>query len=478
MADIQHVVVLMLENRSFDCMLGRLYPNDANYRGLTLSEYNNYNSNAYGVWNDIGMSPSTATIPDPDPGEMFADMNTQLFGVEIRPNTPPDMSGFAKSYATQKGKGIYAPSAVMHYFTPEQVPVISALARTFGVCDQWHASAPCQTWPNRFFAHTGTSLGHVNNHDFSIPFDAPSIFGRLQDAGMSWRVYFHDMPQSILLKDVWLHAVTHYRGFSQFLADAHSGALPNYSFIEPRYFADMFGAFIPNDEHPPHNVIYGETLMATVYNALRGSTSWKNTLLIITYDEHGGCYDHVQPPDATSPDSAIGPVPDKFAFDAYGVRVPAVIVSPWVPAGSKIRNPQGGDGKSGTPFDHTSIIKTVRELFLNGGGQLTARDGAAPSLMSALSLPDATNLGPLNINAPPVPSTSKQLSLQVSNLAGAVPNNLQAALAAASHNLPVNAPRSESELPDASAPPAPATYPTVAKAATTATARTSSFLGL
>ena len=472
MAKIEHVVVLMLENRSFDSMLGRLYPGDANYRGLTLREYNNYQSTGYGVWNDTAMLPSTAIVPDPDPGELFTDMNTQLFGGPVRLKALGDMSGFAQSYATQKGKGIYAPSAVMHFFTPDQVPVISALATTFGVCDQWHASAPCQTWPNRFFAHTGTSLGCVNNKDFSIPFTAPSIFGELQAAGASWRVYFHDMPQSILLKDVWLHAVTHYRGFSQFLADAQCGMLPNYSFIEPRYFADLFGVFSPNDEHPPHNVVYGETLIATVYNALRSSVCWKSTLLIITYDEHGGCYDHVPPPAATAPDGFVSQ-PDQFGFDAYGVRVPAVIVSPWIPSGSKIRNPQGGDG-TGTPFDHTSIIRTVRDLFLNGGGQLTARDGVAPSLVGALSLPDATNLGPPSLT----PSAAQATLAQVSSLASGEPNGIQAALAAASHNLPVNAPTSATDLPAAAMPLTPASYSTVATAAATATDRVKSFLGV
>src|ERR1700684_1032720 len=107
MADIQHVVVLMLENRSFDCMLGRLYPGDANYRGLTLREYNNYQGNGYGVWNETGLLPSTATIPDPEPGEQFTDMNMQLFGNTKRPSTSATMSGFAQSYATQPGNGIY-----------------------------------------------------------------------------------------------------------------------------------------------------------------------------------------------------------------------------------------------------------------------------------------------------------------------------------------------------------------------------------
>jgi phospholipase C len=472
MATIDHVVVLMLENRSFDSMLGRLYPGDPNFRGLTLREYNNFNNIGYGVWNDTGMLPSTATMPDPDPGETFEDMNMQLFKNSVRPDTPADMSGFAQSYAMQTGKGIYAPSAVMHYFTPDQVPVISTLAKTFGVCDQWHASAPCQTWPNRFFAHTGTSLGYVNNKDFHIPFTAPSIFGQLQNAGKSWRVYFHDMPQSILLKDVWLHAVTHYSGFSQFLADAHSGMLPNYSFIEPRYFADLFGAFSPNDEHPPHNVVYGETLIATVYNTLRASTSWRNTLLIITYDEHGGCYDHIVPPGAISPDGKCEN-PNQFVFNAYGVRVPAVVVSPWIPPGTKIRNPMGGDG-SGTPFDHTSIIRTVRDVFLGGGGQLTARDEVAPSLLGALSLPDATNLGPTSIT----PNTAAATLSQVAVLADRSPNSFQATLASASHNLPASAPLSAEQLPAGGLPIVSAAYSSVATAAATASARVKQFLGI
>jgi len=467
MADIQHVVVLMLENRSFDCMLGRLYPNDPDYRGLTLSEFNNYGGAGYGVWNDTDMTPSTACIPDPDPGEMFTDMNLQLFGNPVRPAAPATMCGFAQSYATQSAKGVFAPSAVMHYFTPEQVPVISTLAKAFGVCDQWHASAPCQTWPNRFFVHTGTSLGHVDNKTFSIPFDAPSLFRRLEDANKTWRVYFHDMPQSILLKDIWLYAVSRYRFFSQFLADAQTGALPNYSFIEPRYFADLFGSFIPNDEHPPHNVVYGETLIASVYNAVRSSPCWKNTLLVITYDEHGGCYDHVPPPAAIAPDGVVANDYD-FDFTSYGVRVPAVLVSPYIPTGSKIRIADG----STTPFDHTSIIKTVRELF-SLGGPLTARDNVAPSLMSALSLPQPNNNGPANIDTASVPPSVDLLSAR----AAAAPNDIQSTLAAAAASLPTIAPATDAEIP-ASAALAAASYPTVATAAASATARTNSFLGL
>ncbi|HEY6923981.1 MAG TPA: alkaline phosphatase family protein, partial [Steroidobacteraceae bacterium] len=332
-APIDHVVVLMLENRSFDCMLGRLYPAGPNFDGLTLNESNTYGM-TYAVWNDKDMTEANACIPDPDPGEYFTDMNLQLFDPGRRSaGARPTMFGFAKSYGTQKGGDWRDPGAVMHYFTPEQVPILSTLAKAYGVCDRWHASAPCQTWPNRFFAHTGTSLGYVDNHAFRIPFEAPSLQGRLQDHGAAWRVYFHDMPQSLLLKDIWPYAISHFRPFGQFLADAHTGSLPNYSFIEPRYFANLFTNHNPNDQHPPHNILYGEQLIAQVYNALRGSSCWSRTLFIITYDEHGGCYDHVPPPDAVSPDDSMENDYD-FQFDAYGVRVPAVIVSPYVPPGS------------------------------------------------------------------------------------------------------------------------------------------------
>src|SRR5271169_3337123 len=468
MADIEHVVVLMLENRSFDCMLGRLYPNDPDYDGLTLNESNTYGGSGFGVWNDASMSAVTACIPDPDPGEMFTDMNLQLFGDEGRTQSPPTMSGFAQSYATQTTKGVFAASEVMHYFTPEQVPVISTLAKAFGVCDRWHASAPCQTWPNRFFAHTGTSLGYVDNHEFPIPYGAPSLFRRLEDNDKTWRVYFHDMPQSLLLKDIWLYADSHYRLFQQFLADAHTGSLPNYSFIEPRYFTDLFKSFIPNDEHPPHNIVYGEQLIAAVYNAVRSSPCWKQTLLIITYDEHGGCYDHVPPPAAIPPDGIIAN-PYNFNFDTYGVRVPAVIVSPYMPPGSKVRPPLNADG-SETPFDHTSIIKTVRELFTLGGA-LTMRDDAAPSLMGALSLAAPNNDGPPIISA----ALAQPLPAQLAARAAAVPNGMQASLAAAAANLPSSPPAAE-EMIAGSAMPVPGSYPTVATAAAAATVRTNLFL--
>jgi phospholipase C len=469
MPNIAHVVVLMLENRSFDCMLGRLYPGDPTFKGLTLNESNNYGM-TYSVWQNTGMDPATACIPDPDPGESFDDMNMQLFGNTPRSAAAPTMCGFAQNYGTQAASsGWCDPGAVMHYFTPDQAPNISALAKAFGVCDEWYASAPCQTWPNRFFTHTGTALGYVDNHDFPIPFSAPSIFQRLESQNQSWRVYFHDMPQSLLLGDVWSCAALRYRAFSQFIADAAAGSLPSYSFIEPRYFTDLFKNSLPNDEHPPHNVLYGEALIASVYNALRSSPCWKQTLFIITYDEHGGCYDHVPPPTAVPPDGVVANA-QGFSFDAYGVRVPSVIISPYIAPGTRIKAPVNADGNT-YPFDHTSIIATVRGLFIPADPPLTARDAHAPSLMSALNLAVPANDGPDHLDETAPAPTVDLLSVR----SNAAPNSMQAALASAAALLPVT-PLQLNAVPAPPTVPTAQAFGTVAVAQLSATARTNSFL--
>jgi phospholipase C len=476
MEGIEHVIVLMLENRSFDCMLGKLYPAGPAFAGLTGLESNPYRRSdgvtPIRVWPSTAIDSYSATIPDPDPGELFKDMNEQLFGPgRGRSELPPPMTGFVANFVEQPpAKKPLDPWAVMHHFIPDQVRVLSTLAKAFGVSDQWHASAPCQTWPNRFFAHCGTCLGLVNNTDFPIPFQAPSIFGRLSSCGKSWRVYFHDLAQSIILADVWYRAVLHYRFFDQFLADAHEGQLPNYSFIEPRYFGD-FSLGIPNDQHPPHDVMVGEKLIADVYNAVRGSPCWKKSLLIITYDEHGGCYDHVPPPNAISPD---GKGPPAFPFTAFGVRVPAVIVSPYMRAGSIVRPAPAGTARDAPPhpFDHTSIIATLRKLF-NLAGSLTARDAAAPNLLDYLTLERPTNDGPASIT-PPKPTVTRDAVRQGCM---AALNNHQDALSRMARLLPPAPIAAGTPLP---APQLPlgAVLENVIAAGLDATARVKSFLGI
>jgi phospholipase C len=468
--DIKHVVVLMLENRSFDSMLGTLYPRSKPFDGLTGSEQNSWHKAdgpvPVGVWKSPDMTPTAACIPTPDPGESFADIHMQIRGLTDAAtfNPEPTMDGFVDNYMRQPVKdGPHDPAAVMHYFTPDQIPVLSQLAQAFGVSDCWHASAPCQTWPNRFFAHTATANGYVNNSPTHFPYLMETVFNRLDGAKVPWRVYFHDIPQSATLGRLWGELVTNFTFFNEFIDDAAKGTLPAYSFIEPRYFADPVLKAMPNDQHPPHDVAYGEALIASVYNAVRGGPGWPNTLLIITYDEHGGCYDHVVPPAATPPG---GPALGGFDFSSFGVRVPAVIVSPWVPKGSVIRPP------GSTPFDHTSIIATLRKLF--PFAPLTPRDAAAPDLLGALS-GDGNNNEPGSISAAAPTPTDAELTAA----AAATPNGMQTALGIAALHLPTDGADVDTHTKRLGAvPDTVPNHPTVAAAVADVVAHVRAFLGL
>jgi phospholipase C len=471
----------MLENRSFDSMFGKLYPKSSGFEGLTGNESNPWHKpdgsvQNCPVWNDSGMGPATAVIPDPDPGELFLqDMNVQLFGLGGVPgDAPPPMSGFVDNYMRQPNAGDHCdPMAVMHYFTPDQVPVISTLAKAFGVSDQWHASAPCQTWPNRFFTHTGTAGGYVDNSPTHFPYSMPTIFSRLESKGRTWKVYFHDVPQAATLAELWSETFTHFHHFQDdFEDDARKGALVNYSFIEPRYFPDRDFRLLPNDEHPPHNVVLGEQLIARVYNAIRSAPTWKQTLLIVTYDEHGGCYDHVPPPLAVSPDART----EEFAFNRYGVRVPAVIISPYMPPRSVVRSAPAGLKHRGPPFpfDHTSILSTLRRLF-DLGPALTARDAVAPDLIGILSLNDPENDGPATVTAPEFQASPEA----VAKMSNAPLNSMQKSLCSAAALLPASAAMAAAHiqaLPPNHLNPAAPSLQTAGDAAAYARVRVKSFL--
>ncbi len=250
-----------------------------------------------------------------------------------------------------------------------------------------------------------------------------TIYNRFELAGnLTWKIYFHEIAQAKTLSELWLLA-DHFHFIDQLAKDAAEGTLPNYAFIEPRYFADWS---MPNDMHPPHVVTLGEQLIASVYNTLRGSSAWTKTLLIITFDEHGGCYDHVVPPVAKPPSM---PLSAPFHFNRYGVRVPAVIVSPFVKPGDVIRP------LTEAPFDHTSIIASLRKRFPELGQPLKARDAIAPDVGIALSLPAPTNLGPEHIDALSyVPTPGVVASARVQPL-----NNMQKSLVKLAANLPSNA---------------------------------------
>jgi len=517
---IENVIVVMLENRSYDNMLGGLYlaTNPAPYNappsgqaeldGLANSSgqpgnYSNPNPNVSGQTIPIGNQTSPTqvggagtyypptTIPVLDPGEFFFDMACQITGSLQTSNPystwPPSsttnlMQGFTVDYADQGDTSKNIPD-VMNYFTPAQAPVTAWLANNFGVCDQWFASLPTQTFTNRAFSHCAAP---AVSGDFSLVDDIqyitdplvslPSIFSVLDAAypdssTPNWKVYFHDYSITMFTVPYVLSAalgtqnrnvatydnsdwgtetpqpITSLFGPIQeplgavpptFMEDLAKGTLPMYSVIEPRYSNGYISedkrftpySYPPNSNHPgagnfptikgntvgptnpPIDVADGEAFLKQLYNALQQSSYWNKTLLIITYDEHGGCYDHVTPPVAIPPGQTTStpsttipaakntadPTAKGFNYNVYGCRVPAIIVSPYISAGSRITPTSG-------TFDHTSIIRSVWDIFLTNAhppnppsvSSLTERDaeGSAASLYPLLDFNIFNNPGQL-----------------------------------------------------------------------------------
>jgi phospholipase C len=340
---IEHVVVLCLENRSLDHMLGYLgTPN-----GLTGNE-SNLTDPANSGSAKVQVSNSAAYTGDLniDPSHEVTRVNVQLFGSQTA--LPPGAKtniGFVLDYAQQAGS---QPGNIMKCFAPEKLPVLTALAREYAVCDQWYSSVPGQTWPNRFFLHCATSGGWADNRPHA--FTMRTIYENLTGAGFDWTIYFHDIAQSLALLRLTDSVFRDkFKFFPEFFSDLRAGTLPNYCFLEPRYF--NFLSWKANDQHPPHDVQLGEHLIADVYEQLRASRYWEKSLLVILYDEHGGIYDHMRPPAAVSPD---GLSQQGFTFTRLGLRVPAVLVSPYIKQNTV---------DSTTVYDHTSLLATVKDIF-------------------------------------------------------------------------------------------------------------------
>ena len=267
----------------------------------------------------------------------------------------------------------------MGMYPPEMVPVLSGLAKGFAVCDHWFSSVPTETYPNRAFALAGTSLGRVMDEHNPV-FATPSVFGSLSANNNTWRIYgYVHKPLTIAdFPDTLYAPPANWGLFSDFESDAANG-LPDFAFLEPAW--SNSGSAVENDQHPVANVALGEQFLFQVYQALRSSPARDKTLLIVTYDEHGGNYDHVPPPTGAA---APGTTPGEqgFGFTRFGVRVPTVLVSPLIAGGTVFRSPE-----SGPPFDHTSILATVEKKF--GLAPLTARDRAAPDLEAVLTIDPA-----------------------------------------------------------------------------------------
>jgi phospholipase C len=354
---VQHIVVLMQENRSFDSYFGALQraPGRASR----------------------AKAPATTGNPNPtDPTQKIApfhqsancevaDLNHEWTGThnEIDNGRMDGFTGQNVVPADPTG------SRAMGYYDATDLPFYYRLARTFGIGDRYFASVPGPTYPNRFYLLAGTSFGHIEN-DFPPAggWTQPSIFGRLQQAGISWKVYEAQFPTASFFADVKAH-MDQVQPLSQYFADAAAGTLPQVAFVEPTYIGTVTEE---SDEHPPANIQVGQQFTASITDALMKSPNWPSSAFFLTYDEHGGYYDHVAPPPAPIPDGIppmLGPADTPAAFDHYGVRVPFVVMSPF----SKPHF------VSHRVSDHTSILAFIERRF--GLAPLTQRDAKANALL-------------------------------------------------------------------------------------------------
>ena len=359
---IDHVVVLILENRSFDQMLGCFHPqvDGVDPRAPAV--------NRDSAGRDYFQLPTTVRQMLLDPHHEVGHVATQLEGGN---------GGFVRDFETCYGASTSDErQLIMSYYERGFLPALHALAEDFTICDRWFSSLPGPTWPNRFFALTGTSNGRIDmpgdgEHTVDpagwFEQDQMTIFDNLTEHGIHWKCYFHDVPQSaVLCHQRRPENAARYFYIDEFYEDARGRAedFPQFCLIEPD-----FNGIGENDDHPPHDVMKAEKLVANVYNALRANAPlWQSTLLVVFCDEHGGFYDHVVPPSAVPPDDrAYG-----YDFKQLGLRVPALLISPWVDRRT-----------DSTQFDHTSVLRYLIDKWdLEPMGR---RAAAANSIAAALT---------------------------------------------------------------------------------------------
>ncbi|MFB6456406.1 alkaline phosphatase family protein [Chitinophaga sp. Hz27] len=390
MSQIKHVVHLMLENRSLDNVLGWLYEDTGNvpavnlidtqappaYYGLTNDMYNLSSPEPGATKEYVSKAPdNNLAIPAFDPYEIFQHVKKQVYTSLTTGQYPsgPEMGGFYQDYATD----FDSPQDIMMAFTPQNLPVINGLAKNFAVCDRWFSSVPTQTFCNRAFAATGNSEGkdwltgatlqYLDNSQF-LEFTSNTHWNVLSNNGKDkptdWMIYYSQLfwlREYCLTRDLFKELKdssldANFASIDSFYTAAANGSLPSYSFLEPDWGLMYWKLGIDGtDYHPPGNVGKGEVFLQQVYDAVSQGPAWNETLLIITFDEHGGTYDHYPiNTNAQAPGNVSSAPEYPFDFKTFGVRVPAILVSPWVPQGAVFRMPDGE-----TPFDHTSVIATV-----------------------------------------------------------------------------------------------------------------------
>jgi phospholipase C len=381
---LKHIVVLMMENRSFDHMLGALHSQHPAIDGLTGSETNPDTTGA-----PVMLAPNAAyqSQLDPDPDHHFPAADLQIFGgvtTAQDPNRQATMQGFVKSYFNQQHNLAHS-HLILNYFTPDKLPVLTTLATQFAVFNRWFSSIPGPTLCNRAFAHYGTSFGEVSMDVFYWNKQYKSIYERLVAAGHSTRLYYFDEASSSLeVVNLLKEQPELFGRFQDFLDACGNNTLPEYCFIEPNYTdhdaPDGSGELIACDQHPDHDVRAGEQFIATVYNAIRNNPNlWPTTALLVVYDEHGGIYDHVPPPNCTADGFVAQPsatgTPDPFHFDRLGVRVPAILISPWIAAGTVTND----------VYEHASIPATMTDYFIGDYSARSPREIAANTFLGLLN---------------------------------------------------------------------------------------------
>ena len=378
---LKHIVVLMMENRSFDHLLGYMMAQDARIDGVDGTQTNPDTTGALAPVQPLAQYQSQL---QPDPGHHYPDVDLQIFGDPRA--AAPNMQGFIKAYY-QKQNNVSHSHNIMYCFPPEKVPVITTLASNFLLFNRWFSSLPGPTIPNRAFAHFGTSFGKTDMDLFYLGQKYKTIYERMVAEGHTAKIYYYDPPSATLGMTFILKDQPELFGqFDQFQQDCASGKLPDYSFIEPNYTDHSVGAgTVPAaDQHPDHNVLAGEEFIASVYmSILNNEDLWNSTLLLIVYDEHGGIYDHVPPPSCTQDeftDAQTG-----FKFDRLGIRVPAILISPWIPKGRVVPDP-AVDGAAPMVFDHASIPATVTRRFGLDTTHRSPREAAAATFLDFLTL--------------------------------------------------------------------------------------------
>ena len=467
--NVNHIIIIMMENHSFDNYLGALPyvpgtpyhnakgsgvtrgcdPNDHScVDGLNCRQPRNggvlkcRNANKSNFKGRVRAFHETSYCTGPDLDHSWDGTHREVnFKHPNRTLKSPRNNGFILQNALTESPGQDITHDAMGYYTDVDLPFYYSLATTFAISDRYFASVLGQTFPNRAYLGAATSFGHLTTSEIlsALPSGYKPINGTIYDLldqqGVSWADYYSDLPYSAVFTGV---GDPHHQHIGVFAGSAAAGTLPAVSFVDPSALPNQLinGTLYQTDEHPPNNIRAGQYFVSTVINALRNSPSWNDSLIILTYDEHGGFYDHAAQPAAPLPDNIppgqcadlhnppasmipgggkgcshssnidapalcpefmLGPAPypaDCANFDQYGIRLPFIAISPF----AKPRY------VSHAVADHTSLLALIEKRFL-GGAHLTARDAVADTLEDMFDFDNSPSVN-LTIPTAPLPSVS------------------------------------------------------------------------